>query len=76
MIFDSDRQSYKIEGEGVIGKQPIIHPGEKFEYSSGVGISGIVGAMKGIYLFNKMDDSTKFSANIPRFQLITDFSKN
>lgn len=76
MIFDSDKQSYIVEGKGVVGLKPILHPGESFEYSSGVGIVGFVGAMKGIYMFQKLDDMTKFSANIPTFQLTTDFSRN
>jgi ApaG protein len=76
MIFDSDKKTYIVEGEGVIGQKPILHPGESFEYSSGVGISGFAGAMKGIYFFEKIDDQTKFTAEIPLFQLTTDFSLN
>ena len=63
-------------GRGSDRSEPILHPGESFEYSSGVGISGFAGAMKGIYFFEKIDDQTKFTAEIPLFQLTTDFSLN
>jgi ApaG protein len=58
----------EVIGEGVIGQQPHLSPGENFEYSSGAIISTVTGSMKGSYgMIN--DQGQRFDAVIPEFTL-------
>ena len=58
----------EVEGEGVVGEQPYLRPGERFEYTSGAVLETDLGMMRGGY---KMlaDDGTRFEAPIPAFTL-------
>lgn len=67
-ITDSDDQTREVKGQGVIGKQPLIQPGEHYCYSSGVALSTPVGSMRGYYVMQAADDSL-FHADIPAFTL-------
>ncbi|WP_269619678.1 Co2+/Mg2+ efflux protein ApaG [Zhongshania sp. BJYM1] len=49
IITDGDNQVQEVQGEGVIGKQPLIPPGESFSYTSGAVIDTAVGTMEGSY---------------------------
>jgi ApaG protein len=49
IITDGDNQVQEVQGEGVIGKQPLIGPGESFSYTSGAVIDTAVGTMEGSY---------------------------
>lgn len=49
IITDGDNQVQEVQGEGVIGKQPLIEPGESFTYTSGAVIATAVGTMEGSY---------------------------
>lgn len=68
-ITDNDGQRYEVQGEGVVGEQPIIAPGEAFDYVSGCPLETHKGAMEGSYLMQRADGST-FEAAIPRFELV------
>ncbi|MDG2367566.1 MAG: Co2+/Mg2+ efflux protein ApaG [Flavobacteriaceae bacterium] len=68
-IYDSLNANIIIDGEGVIGKKPLISPGETFEYSSGCLISSPVGAMRGFYNMIDVNTGQKFRAYIPTFKL-------
>jgi len=57
-----------VRGEGVIGEQPYLRPGETFTYTSGAMIETAVGTMEGIYTM-RSDDGNNFDAQIPRFTL-------
>ena len=59
----------EVEGEGVIGKQPILDPGEKHEYSSWCPLTSPFGFMEGNYLFINHDTGQQFRAEVPRFRL-------
>lgn len=48
-IQDGEGQTTQVDGEGVVGLQPLIHPGQHFEYSSWVQIEHVPGVMKGHY---------------------------
>ena len=68
LIKDESGQTEEVIGEGVIGQQPYLSPGESFEYSSGAVISTETGSMKGSYgMIN--DDGKRFDADIPEFVL-------
>lgn len=58
----------EVEGEGVIGKQPVIAPGRFHEYNSFCILESMEGFMEGTYLM-KRTDGTTFTINIPRFFL-------
>ncbi len=74
-ITDANGQEEQVHGEGVIGKQPYLHPGEHFEYTSGTILNTPVGAMHGHY--DMTDDlGTHFIANIRPFTLAIPHSLN
>jgi ApaG protein len=60
----------EVEGEGVVGEQPVIAPGELHEYQSFCVLQAPEGQMEGYYQFRRPDGST-FNATIPRFLLRT-----
>ncbi len=70
-IFDSNGTKREVEGEGVIGQQPIIAPNEKHEYTSWCPLKTPVGRMYGTYLMKKKSDNTTIQVKIPTFNLIT-----
>lgn len=76
MIFDSLNPPKEIKGEGVVGEQPILTSGRQYTYMSGCDLSSEMGYMKGIYSFEKVDDSTPFEVEIPEFHLITQAKLN
>ena len=68
LIQDESGKVEEVIGEGVIGQQPHLSPGESFEYSSGAIISTVTGSMKGSYgMIN--DQGQRFDAVIPEFTL-------
>jgi ApaG protein len=68
VITDANGKVEEVEGEGVVGEQPYLRPGERFEYTSGAVLETDLGMMRGDY---KMlaDDGTRFEAPIPPFTL-------
>lgn len=69
-IFDSLNEASHISGEGVIGEQPILKPGEKYVYTSGSELFSEIGFMKGFYTFTNILTHTKFHVHIPLFELV------
>lgn len=68
IITDGDGQVQEVKGEGVIGEQPYLKPGEGFQYTSGTFMSTPVGTMEGSYQM-LADDGERFDAEIPSFTL-------
>jgi ApaG protein len=68
LITDADNQVQEVRGMGVIGEQPVLKPGDHFEYTSGASINTIVGTMRGTYQM-VAEDGTKFDAVIAGFNL-------
>ena len=68
IITDGRNQVQEVRGLGVVGAQPLIKPGERFEYTSGTAIATPVGTMKGSYQM-VAEDGTHFDAQIPEFTL-------
>lgn len=60
----------RVNGEGVVGEQPILEPDHGFRYSSGTSIRDSVGSMHGHYVFRREPDGELFEVRIPRFDLI------
>ena len=67
-IIDSNGAKQEVKGEGVVGEQPILNPGEKFEYTSGTPLSTPSGFMEGYYEM-ETKNGNKFSASVPLFSL-------
>ena len=68
IITDSDNQVQEVRGKGVVGEQPVLKPGQSFEYSSGTVLATQVGTMQGSYQM-VAEDGTEFEAPIPMFVL-------
>lgn len=75
-IFDSNGTQREVEGEGVVGQQPIMQPGEGHAYVSGCQLSTDMGTMAGNYLMQRLADHTEFTVEIPEFELIVPYRLN
>lgn len=75
-IFDSNNTHREVEGEGVIGIQPQISPGDKYQYISGCNLRTEMGRMYGTYVMENINNSKTFSVNIPAFEMIVPFKLN
>jgi ApaG protein len=68
IITDSNGKKQEVKGEGVVGEQPYLRPGEAFQYTSGTMLETPVGTMHGSYQM-VADDGTEFDAEINVFTL-------
>ena len=68
IITDARGQVREVDGEGVVGEQPHLEPGEAFEYTSGAVLETDLGTMRGSYRM-LAEDGTPFEAPIPAFTL-------
>ncbi|HEX2198665.1 MAG TPA: Co2+/Mg2+ efflux protein ApaG [Burkholderiales bacterium] len=68
VISDAQGLVQEVRGLGVVGAQPLLQPGETYEYTSGASIATSVGTMKGAYQMVAAD-GTRFEAAIPEFTL-------
>jgi len=75
-IFDSNGAKREVEGEGVVGMQPVIEPGNAHEYVSGCNLKTDMGTMKGQYRMMRLLDNTFFDVQIPEFDLIAPYRMN
>lgn len=75
-IFDSNSNYREVEGEGVVGVQPLIKSGETYQYISGCNLKTEFGTMYGNYTMEDMSTRKKFSVNIPLFEMIAPFKMN
>ena len=75
-IFDSNSERREVEGEGVIGIQPIIEPGQKYQYISGCNLKSEMGKMHGMYFMENVHNRQPFEINVPTFEMIVPFKLN
>jgi ApaG protein len=68
IITDANDQVQEVKGLGVVGHQPLLKPGEQFEYTSGTSLATPQGTMRGEY-FCVAEDGERFGAPIPEFIL-------
>ena len=73
IIRDESGHVEEVRGPGVVGEQPVLEPGESFQYTSGCPLSTATGTMKGTYRFTK-SDGTSFHAQIAEFILSEPFT--
>ncbi len=75
-ILDSLKEKETIDGEGVIGKKPVIQPGKSHTYSSGCLLASPIGAMRGFYNMVNFSSSEEFEVEIPTFKFAAPFAMN
>ncbi|MDX5419418.1 MAG: Co2+/Mg2+ efflux protein ApaG [Hymenobacteraceae bacterium] len=75
-IHDATGVVREVEGEGVVGQQPVLEPGESHEYVSGCNLKAGVGKMRGTYLMERLVDGKQFDVTIPEFTLIVPYKLN
>ncbi|MCG9880979.1 MAG: Co2+/Mg2+ efflux protein ApaG [Bacteroidia bacterium] len=75
-IVDSLDGKSEVEGEGVVGVQPLLEPEEKYQYVSGCMLSSELGKMHGTYLMERQIDGKLFEVKIPEFILCTPYILN
>ncbi|MDX2002262.1 MAG: Co2+/Mg2+ efflux protein ApaG [Chitinophagales bacterium] len=68
-IFDSVGDYREVEGEGVVGQQPVLAPGTSYQYVSGCNLRSEIGRMYGTYEMQRMDNGKLFNVAIPEFHL-------
>ncbi|KAB8151374.1 ApaG protein [Kordia periserrulae] len=75
-IFDALNNIELVDGEGVIGKKPVLKPGESHTYQSGCLLASPIGAMRGHYNMVNFTTTKKFRVFIPTFKLCAPFALN
>lgn len=75
-IFDSNGTRREVEGEGVVGVQPQINPGEQYQYVSGCNLRTDMGKMYGTYSMENITSQKQFDVKIPVFDMIVPFKMN
>jgi len=75
-IFDSNGSYREVEGEGVVGVQPILQPGERYQYVSGCNLRTEMGKMRGTYQMENLINKQFLEINIPEFEMIVPFKGN
>jgi len=75
-IFDSTGSTREVEGEGVVGVQPVLSPGEKYQYVSGCNLRTEMGRMHGSYQMENLNSKQFFDVNIPAFEMFVPFKNN
>lgn len=75
-IYDSNGTVREVEGEGVVGQQPLLEPGEVHEYVSGCNLKTTMGKMVGTYLMERIIDGRRFRVNVPEFLLVVPYRLN
>lgn len=69
-IIDSNGTQREVQGEGVVGRQPLIEPGDSYQYTSAAVLKSDLGKMHGTYVLENLFNKKKFTVQIPEFQLI------
>lgn len=75
-IKDSLNHTEIVDGEGVIGKKPVLKPGESHTYTSGCLLTSPFGAMSGYYKMVNFTTTKKFRVQVPTFKLSAPFALN
>jgi len=75
-IFDSNGIVKEVEGDGVVGVQPVIQPSEKYQYVSGCNLKTELGRMRGYYELQNIYSKSMFKVDIPSFYLTAPLKLN
>jgi len=75
-VFDSNTEQRIVEGEGVVGVQPIILPGKHYQYVSGCHLKSELGKMQGYYTMENIETKETIQVNIPAFKMVAPVKLN
>ncbi|MGC4022980.1 MAG: Co2+/Mg2+ efflux protein ApaG [Cyclobacteriaceae bacterium] len=75
-INDAAFDAREVEGEGVVGQQPVLEPGQSHQYVSGCNLKSGIGKMAGSYLMERIMDGSQFNVTIPEFMMIAPMRLN
>ncbi|QJX45708.1 MULTISPECIES: Co2+/Mg2+ efflux protein ApaG [Hymenobacter] len=75
-IYDANGAVREVEGEGVVGQQPVLEPGESHQYVSGCNLKSGLGKMRGSYQMERLMDGSEFAVEIPEFTLVVPYRLN
>jgi ApaG protein len=75
-IFDATFPEREVEGEGVVGQQPVLEPGQTHQYVSGCNLKSGLGKMEGTYQMEQVVDGKLFDVAIPSFPLVVPYKLN
>jgi len=75
-IHDANTSKREVEGEGVVGKNPVLEPGDQHTYISGCNLKSGMGRMYGTYTFERIMDNKTLEVKIPEFVMIVPFRLN
>lgn len=75
-VYDAAYTVREVEGEGVVGQQPVLEPGQVHQYVSGCNLKSGIGKMTGTYLMERIVDGTKLTVNIPEFVMVAPIRLN
>ncbi|OWP61866.1 Co2+/Mg2+ efflux protein ApaG [Hymenobacter amundsenii] len=75
-IYDANGVVREVEGEGVVGQQPTLEPGESHQYVSGCNLKSGLGKMRGTYQMERLMDGSEFAVEIPEFTLVVPYRLN
>jgi ApaG protein len=75
-IFDSNGDHRVVEGEGVVGVQPLIMPGKQYQYVSGCNLKTELGKMQGYYNMENVENREAIQVKIPAFKMIAPIKLN
>ena len=75
-IKDAGFEQREVEGDGVVGQQPRLEPGQAHQYVSGCNLKSGLGKMEGTYLMERIMDGSRFKVTIPAFTLVAPMRLN
>lgn len=75
-IFDATESPKIVKGDGVVGQQPTLEPGESHSYISGCNLKSGLGKMKGVYSMERIFDGKIVEVIVPEFQMIAHIFQN
>ncbi|WP_268036618.1 Co2+/Mg2+ efflux protein ApaG [Algoriphagus sp. PAP.12] len=76
VISDAAETTKIVEGDGVVGQQPILEPGQSHSYVSGCNLKSGMGKMRGSYSMQKLFDGKNIEVTVPEFQMIANIFHN
>lgn len=75
-IRDANNLAREVEGEGVVGQQPVLEAGQTHQYVSGCNLKSGMGKMFGTFLMERLIDGKQFKVRIPEFTMVVPFKLN
>lgn len=75
-IFDAGFNKREVAGDGVVGQQPVLEPGQLHQYVSGCNLKSGIGKMTGVYVMERVVDGLQLEVEIPSFTMVAPMRLN